>query len=399
SYVRENFRDFVGLSAGKLRIGGTKWEVGVFGLEGFADARHNFESAGGYIGHPFVVDGQQHAFLFKARTVRGVLYDYYGGGIRQGFDPENGKFFDLIYRNRTEEMSAEYLYGIGKNNRIEIGPAFEHRINQDYYINSSDQYTLQKTPALGVSKRAQDFYLNEQFLTQGVSLNVNTRNGYYFPMKNFQRYLFTEDQFEGLRTRTKVLHANPIFGLSDHYTLVDTYAVYQHNLFSDALRLETALARTATFWENRYATPRDDVWKVDVRFFNFHRWGTLAARTFTAVGNNMSANARREIAAQFTRGFYYGSFTPSSGFLASAEYRSPGVRLPYVLVAAVAFIDYVGVGDATRHFDWYPIVGFGLRTMLYEIDNNVFRLDFGFNLNDSNLNLLKAIQFGMNHAF
>ncbi|MBV6493644.1 MAG: hypothetical protein LDLANPLL_01667 [Turneriella sp.] len=405
AYVRENFRDFIGLGVGKLRIGGTKWQAGASAFEGFADARRNYESVSGYISHPFIVDGQKHAFEFRARKTNGVLYDYYASGIRQGYDPIYGKFFDLVYRNYTENIAANYLYGIGKNNRIEIGAGFEHLISQDYYINKSDSYSLSKTPEVLVSPLARNFYLNEQLSSRGVTFTLNTRNGNYLPMKNFHRYLFTEDQFDGFRTSTQIFHANPAFGLSDHYTRTDFFGTWQHNFFQNFLRFEAALSRVATFWENRYTLPRDDVAKIDFRVFQFFRWGTLAARTFAAYGNNMSAYARREVASQFSRGFYYGSFLPSSGVLMSAEYRSPGLKLPYVLVAGVVFIDYSGVGNTSQvssllgSLDWYPVVGLGLRTMLYEIDNNIFRVDFGFNLKDGAFDFLKSLQFGMSHSF
>ncbi|HMY10068.1 MAG TPA: hypothetical protein PKC74_00495, partial [Turneriella sp.] len=94
-----------------------------------------------------------------------------------------------------------------------------------------------------------------------------------------------------------------------------------------------------------------------------------------------------------------GSVTPSAGVLSSVEYRSPALKLPYLLLAGVAFFDYAGVGTGMQNLQWNPIVGLGLRSMLYEFDNNVFRLDIGYNLNDPEFSLLNSLQFGMSHTF
>ena len=106
-----------------------------------------------------------------------------------------------------------------------------------------------------------------------------------------------------------------------------------------------------------------------------------------------------QLARCITRGFYYGSISPSAGSLTSFEYRSPSWRLPYILLAGVAFFDYAGVGANLQNLVYHPIVGLGLRSMLYEFDNNVFRLDFGFNLNDDGLSFLNAMQFGLSQTF
>lgn len=399
TYTRENFRDFIGLSAGKLRIGGSRWEIGVSTLDGFSNSIHNYESRGGYIAHPFTIDGQRHSFYLGVFISQGVMYDYLGGGIRKGYDITQARSFDLIYRNRSEEFTTYYLHGIGKNHRIEFGPGFQQFISRDYYVFPQDQYQISDTRELPVSAEAKKFYLNEQFSSRAATFTVNTRNGNFVPMTNFRRYLFVEDQFEGFRTTTNLAHANPVFGLSDHYTKLSFVGSYQDNFRRKTMRVETAFARTATFWENRYELPRDDAWNFDLRFFRFAAWGTMALRAYAASGNNMSAYARGQIALQFTRGFYYGSLTPSAGLLASAEYRSPAWKLPYILLAGVAFFDYAGVGNRLNALEWYPIAGLGLRSMLHEFDNNIFRLDFGFNLNDSEINLLNAIQFGLSHTF
>ncbi len=399
TYSRENFRDFIGFSAGKQRIAGTKWEMGVSTVDGFSDSRHNYTGKGIYIAHPFVVDGQRHAFSAGAGFSQGVLYEYLGSGIRTGLNTANGRQFGLIFRSRTESFSANYLYGIGTKNRIEFGPGIQRSVSQSYFIAPQDQYTLADTPELAVSQASKTFYQNEQFSTHAVSFTINTRNGDFVPMSNFRRYLFVEDQFEGLRTSTSVSHANPAFGLSDHYTRPGFAASYQKNLLAKQLRVEAAIGRSAAFWLNRYDAPRDDAWQTDGRLFWFMSYGTLAVRQYTSAGNNLSITARNQIAGEFTRGFYYGSITPSAGSLSSFEYRSPALRLPYILLAGVAFFDFAGVGANLQNLTFHPIVGLGLRSMLYEFDNNVFRLDFGFNLNDEGLSFLNAMQFGLSQTF
>lgn len=399
TYSRENFRDFIGLSAGKQRIGGTRWEVGVGSVEGFSDSMHNYASRGAFVAHPFTIDGQRHAFSLSVSFSQGVLYDYLGGGIRKGQDLVNARSFDLIYRNSTENISAMYMHGIGKKHRIEFGPGFQQYISRDYYIFSQDQYQISHSREVPVSAAARAYYLPEQFSTRALSFTVNTRNGDFTSMTNFRRYLFTEDQFEGLRTSTGVVHANPAFGLADHYTKPTISVTYQKNFLDKKLRLETSAGRTATFWLNRYEIPRDDSWSLDGRVFYFTGYGTIAWRNYASAGNNMSAAARGTIAGQFTRGFFYGSVTPSAGYLSSLEYRSPGLKLPYILLAGVVFFDYAGTGTNMGTLDWYPVVGAGLRSMLHEFDNNVFRFDVGVNLREQNFDLLNAIQFGMSHSF
>lgn len=399
SYSRENFRDFVGLAAGKIRINGTRWETAVASLDGFSDSMHNYSARSVTIGHPFTIDGQRHAFRFYAGYSQGVLYDYLGAGIRKGYDNATGKSFDLIYRTRTETMTAEYLHGIGKKHRIEFGPGFEHYVRRDYFVLPADQYMISDTPALQVSPEAQKFYRHEQFSTHAATFTVNTRHGDYVPMTNFRKYLFTEDHFEGVRTTTRISHATPALGLEDHYTKAAFAAIYQDNFFGKKLRFESAVGRNATFWLDRYDIPRDDAWNADLRIFRFTPYGTLAIREYVAAGNNLSSSARDQIAGEFSRGFYYGSITPSAGFLSSLEYRSPGLKLPYILLAGVAFFDYAGVGTTLGTLSWNPIVGLGLRSMLYEFDNNVFRFDVGFNLNDSKFNLLNSLQFGLSQSF
>ena len=399
TYSRENFRDFIGFSAGKQRIAGTKWEMGVSTVDGFSDSQHNYTGKGIFVAHPFVVDGQRHSFKASANFSQGVLYEYLGSGIRNGINTANGQKFGLIFRSHTESFSANYLYGIGTKNRIEFGPGIQRYVSQSYFISPQDQYSLADTPELAVSQTSKTFYQNEQFSTHAVSFTVNTRTGDFAPMTNFRRYLFVEDQFEGLRTSTSVSHANPSFGLSDHYTKPGFAASYQKNLLVKQLRIETAIGRSAAFWYNRYEAPRDDTWQVDGRVFWFMNFGTLALRQYASAGNNLSIAARNQIAGEFTRGFYYGSITPSAGSLSSFEYRSPAWRLPYILLAGVAFFDYAGVGTSLQTLAWNPIVGLGLRSMLYEFDNNVFRLDFGFNLNDDGLSFLNAMQFGLSQTF
>jgi len=399
SYERENFRDFVGLSASKLRIAGTRWQAGVASLEGFSAGYHNYYSRSVAIGHPFTVDGQRHGFSLSAGISEGVGYEYLGGGIRSGRDPVTGSSFGLIYRMRSETFAAEYLHGIGKKHRIEFGPGFQHYVRQDNFISPNDQYTLSATPELGVSNAAKTIYQNEQFATHAVSFAINTRNGDFVPMVNFRKYLFAEDHFEGFRTANKITHADPALGLSDHYTRGATTWSYQTNFDQKKYRIETAIARSATFWHSRYEIARDDLWAFDVKGFMFTRYGTLALREYAAGGANLSISARNQIAAEFTRGFYYGSLSLQSGYLSSLEYRSPYVKMPYILLAGVAFFDYAGIGNSFSNMQWYPIVGLGLRTMLWEFDNNVFRLDLGINLRDANFNLLNSLQFGLSQTF
>ncbi|HNA80762.1 MAG TPA: hypothetical protein PKY99_14975, partial [Turneriella sp.] len=129
------------------------------------------------------------------------------------------------------------------------------------------------------------------------------------------------------------------------------------------------------------------------------KFGTIALRESATMGYHLTAEKRTQIGSMFGRGFYYGSIFPSAGFLSSLEYRSPGLRLPYLLLAGVAFFDYAGVGDTLGRLSWNPIVGLGLRSMLYEFDNNVFRFDLGFNLNDSKFNFLNSLQFGLSQSF
>jgi len=399
SYTRENFRDFVGFSAGKQRIGGTRWQIGASSVDGFVGSAHNYTGKGISISHPFLIDGQRHSFNLSASYIQGISYEYLGSGIRQGIDTATGNAFDLIHRQRVETISAEYLYGIGKKHRVEFGPGFLHYISKDYFVRPQDQFTVGDTEPLVISERSRNFYQYEQYASRAVSFAVNTRFGDFVPMMNFRRYLFTEDQFEGFRTSARVTHADPAFGLEDHYTRTSAAATYSDNYLQKSFRLEAGLGRTATFWRQRYAIPRDDAWNLDVRFFYFVRYGTFAARQYISWGNNMSIGARNQIAAEFTRGFLYGSVTPSAGVLSSMEYRSPAWKLPYLLLAGVAFFDYAGVGASMQALQWNPIVGLGLRTMLYEFDNNVFRFDIGYNLNEPEFSLLNALQFGMSHSF
>lgn len=399
TYTRENFRDFVGFTAGKQRIAGTRWETSVSTLDGFHGSNHNYTARGFSIAHPFLIDGQRHSFSVGAYFSQGITYDYLGGGIRRGLDTGSGKYFDLIHRQRTESISVEYLHGIGKKTRIEFGPGFQHYIAKDYFVYPEDQYTVSDSRELPISSESRNFYQYEQYSSRAASFAINTRFGDYVPMVNFRRYLFTEDQFEGVRTSARVTHADPAFGLSDLYTKTAASIAYSDNYQQKKFRIEAGFGRTAIFWRDRYEIPRDDAWNTDLRFFHFTRLGTLAARHYMAAGNNMSASARGGIAGEFTRGFLYGSVTPSAGMLTSIEYRSPGWKLPYLLLAGVAFFDYAGVGSALSALQWNPIVGLGLRTMLYEFDNNVFKLDIGYNLNDPEFNLLNALQFGMTHTF
>jgi hypothetical protein len=399
NYTRENFRDFVGFSAGKQRIAGTRWELMANSVEGFVGSAHNYTGKGIAIAHPFLIDGQRHSFKLSASFIRGISYEYLGGGIRQGIDTATDKPFDLIQRQRIESISAEYLHGIGKKTRIEFGPGFLHYIRKDYFVYPQDQYTLGDTPEMVVSQRSRQFYQYEQYASRALTFAINTRFGDFVPMQNFRRYLFTEDQFEGFRTSARLTHADPAFGLEDHYTKTSAAVTYSDNYLQKRFRLEAGAGRTATFWRQRYELPRDDAWNMDLRFFHFMRYGTLAARQYISSGHNMSIGARNQIAGEFTRGFLYGSLTPSAGVLSSLEYRSPALKLPYLLLAAVAFFDYAGVGPGMQNLQWNPIVGLGLRSMLYEFDNNVFRLDIGYNLNDPEFSLLNSLQFGMSHTF
>lgn len=399
SYGRENFRDYIALGVGKTRINGSRWEVGATTTMGFANSQYNLQSQGITLTHPFTRNGQRHAFQLSTSFTNGVNYDYLGGGIRQGYNTATGKYFDLIYRTKIEDISAQYLYGIGKNDRIEFGPGIWHYIRRDYYIYSNDQYSLSETPELPVSAASKAFYQSQQYSTHALTFTVNTRNGNFAPMRNFRRYLFTEDQFEGLRTSSKIVYANPSFGLSDHYLAPSFGAAYQRNFFDQKLRLETSVARQAIFWYNGAPYPTDDLWAFDLRGFYFTRYGTLALRGYLAKGSHLTKDKREDIAGQLRRGFSYGSVYPSAGHLTSIEYRSPGFKLPYFLVAGVLFFDYAGVGEVLNALTYYSIAGFGLRTMLHEFDNNVFRIDFGFNLNEPEINLLNALQFGVSHTF
>lgn len=397
SYTRENFRDFAGVSFGKQRINGSRWQFSTSANAGFSDSKYNYISQGITIGHPFLRDGQKHSFTLSTRYTNGVGYDYYGSGVRKGSD--GGKEFELIYRTRVEQVSAQYLYGIGKNNRIEFGPGVQHYVRRDYYIFPEDQYTQGETAELAVSEAAKAYYRPQQYSSRSVSFTVNTRNGNFVPMKNFQRYLFVEDQFEGLRTGTTISHANPSLGLPDHYTATAFAASWQKNLFEQAARTELSVGRGATFWHNGTEYPTDDSWSAEWKAFYFTKLGTLAIRESATMGFHLTAEKRSQIGSMFGRGFYYGSIFPDAGFLSSLEYRSPGLKLPYILLAGVAFFDYAGVGTTLGTLSWNPIVGLGLRSMLYEFDNNVFRFDVGFNLNDSKFNLLNSLQFGLSQSF
>ncbi|MFO1527885.1 MAG: hypothetical protein U1F16_18080 [Turneriella sp.] len=399
SYSRENFRDHIGISAGKQRINGSRWQVSTSSGISFSDSKYNSFSQGITIAHPFLRDGQNHAFNFSARYANGVGYDYYGGGIRKGINSIDGSEFDLIYRTRVEHISAQYLFGYGKNDRIEFGPGVTHYVRRDYYIKPADQYTFGESPELAVGEGAKNYYRPQQFSARTISFALNTRNGRFAPMKNFHRYLFVEDQFEGFRTGTNIVHADPAFGLKDHYTAPTFGASFQKNFFEQKFRLETGFNRSAIFWHDGRGYANDDLISGGWTGFYFHRYGTLAIRQSLTKGYNLTADSRNSIAGMFGRGFYYGSIFPDAGFLSSLEYRSPGLKLPYVLLAGVAFFDYAGVGTTLSTLGWNPIIGFGLRSMLYEFDNNVFRFDLGFNLNDSKVNLLNALQFGLNHSF
>lgn len=398
-YTRENFRDFVGAGVGKARVDGSRWQTGLATTLGFANSHYNYVGYGATVSHPFTRNGQAHGFNFTTSFVNGVNYDYLGGGIRKGYNTGNGQYFDLIYRTRIEDISAQYLYAIGRNDRIEFGPGVWHYIRQDNYIAAADQYTLAETPTLPVSAASRAFYQGQQYSTHAITFVVNTRNGNFVPMKNFQRYLFTEDQFEGFRTSTKVVHANPSLGLSDHYTAPTITVSYQKNSPDQRLRVESSASRTSTLWHAGVAYPTDDLWAIDVRGFYFLGWGSFAIRSFVSEGYHLTRDKRRSVSNQFTRGFYYGSVYSSAGHLTSFEYRSPGLKLPYLMVAGVVFFDYAGIGDFLNALTYSPIAGVGLRSMWHEFDNNVFRVDFGFNLNDSSFNLLNSLQFGLNHTF
>lgn len=399
SYTRENFRDFVGFSVGKQRIAGTRWEILASSVDGFVGSAHNYTGKSIVLAHPFLIDGQRHSFSLNAGFQQGISYEYLGAGIRQGLDTATGKLFDLIHRQRVESISAEYLHGIGKKKRVEFGPGFLHYVSKDYFIRPQDQYTLTDTQQLVISERSRNFYQYEQYASRALTFAVNTRFGDFVPMMNFRRYLFTEDQFEGFRTSARVTHADPAFGLEDHFTRTSAAASYSNNYLQRRFRLEAGFGRTATFWRQRYELPRDDAYSMDVRFFHFARFGTIAARQYMSSGNNMSIAARNQIAGEFTRGFLYGSVSPSAGALSSLEYRSPAWKMPYLLLAGVVFFDYAGVGTGLKNLDWNPIVGLGLRSMLYEFDNNVFRLDVGYDLGDPEFSLLNSLQFGMSHTF
>lgn len=400
SYTRENFRDYLNFSAGKTRINGSRWQTEAAAIIGFSDSQYNYAGYGLTLAHPFTRNGQKHGFVFNANNIQGVNYDYLGGGIRKGFNTDTGQLFSLVYRTKIEDVSAQYLYGIGRNNRVEFGPGLWHYIRRDYYISPADQYSYSDTPEFSVSAISKAFYQPQQFSTHAATFTVNTRNGNYVPMKNFRQYMFTEDQFEGLRTSTKVVHANPSLGLNDHYTAPATSVTYQVNSPDQVFRLESGASRSARVWHNVYAYPTDDLWTFDLRAFYFTRFGTIAVREFVAEGYHLTRDVRTDLAHQFTRGFYYGTIYPAAGNLTSLEYRSPPLKLPYILVAGVLFMDYAGVGERLRSLDYYTIVGFGLRTMIYEFDNNVFRIDFGLNITDpTQFSLLNALQFGLSHTF
>lgn len=399
SYSRENFRDFVSLNTGKARINGSRWEVGGGAMLGFADSQHNYNAYTFNVAHPFTRNGQKHGFNLSGNFTQGVNYDYLASGIRRGTDSDTGKTFDLIYRTRVENISAQYLYGIGVNDRIEFGPGLVHNIRQDYYINPADQYSLGNTPALPVSAASRTFYQPQQYSTHAVSFAVNTRNGNFVPMRNFQRYIFTEDQFEGLRTYTNIVHANPSLGLTDHYTMPSFTASYQKNSHDQKLRMESSFSRIATLWHSGPAYATDDMWSAELRGFWFTKFGTLALRGNLAQGYHLTQNMRATIATQFTRGFSFGSVYSSAGNLTSIEYRSPGLKLPYIIIAGVLFYDHAGIGETLNSLNFYSIAGFGIRSMWHEFDNNVFRIDFGFNLNDHNFNFRNALQFGLSHSF
>lgn len=399
SYARENFRDFVGFSTGKKRIAGSRWQVGAQTLNGFYNTHHNYTAQSLSAAYPFLTDGQKHSFRFDASQMDGVQYDYLGSGVRRGLDTATGNTFDLIHRMHTENVSLQYLYGVGVKSRIEVGGGLERNVVHDSLIASHDQFTLAKTEALQISKTSQDFYEYERFDSHAASLVLNTRWGDFTPYVNFRRYLFQEDQFEGLRTTTKVTHANPSLGLSDLYTRTTANATYAAGYLNKSLRLEAGVGRSAIFWSERYRIARNDFWNADLRLFYFTRFGTLATRQFASEGSNLDILTRKEIAREFSRGFLYGSLLPSAGYLGSIEYRSPALKLPYFLFALVAFFDYAGVGQSLSALEWSPIVGTGFRSMLHEFDNNVFRFDIAYNLRSPAFNLIESLQFGMEHTF
>jgi outer membrane protein assembly factor BamA len=398
-YSRENFRDHVGLSVGKSRIGGSRWQVSTKSGVGFSDGIYNLFAQEFKVEHPFLRNGQQHSFRAAANITNGVNYDFLGSGIRKGEDLQTGKSFDLIYRTHLERFDLQYLYGIGVNNRVEFGPGFSRIVRKDYYIASPDQYQISESPEVMVSDSTNTYYKPRQYSTHAISFTVNTRNGKFGPMRNFRRYLFVEDQFEGFRTTSSVAHADPKFGLKDYYTAPSFTMHFEKNFLHSALRTEISGNRAATFWHEGYIRPVDDTVSGEFKFFWFNSWGTLALRQVGILGYHLTAEKRNEIGSMFARGFYYGSVFPSAGSLFSLEYRSPAVKIPYVLLAGAVFTDYAGVGNRPGALDWVTIVGVGLRAMLYEFDNNVFRLDIGINLQDKNLNLLNSLQFGLNQSF
>ncbi|MCX7632049.1 MAG: hypothetical protein N2Z22_01810 [Turneriella sp.] len=399
SYTRENFRDFYGVRVGKQRIAGSRWEFFAGTLGGFVGTAQNFSAHSFSLRHPFLIDGQRHSVNLEARFARGVGYEFFGGGIRRGLDPESGQVFELIQRRRHENVAFDYLYGIGKKERIELGAGFLHLLQTTYFIFPRDQFVLGDTPARPLSTSALRLYQYEQFATRALTFSLNTRWGDFVPMQNFRRYLFTEDQFAGFRSALRLLRAHPALGLADDYTKVSAALTYSDNYGQQRWRIEVGAGRTATFWSQRYALPRDDMWNADLRLFRFAPWGTLALRQYMAAGNNLSIAARNQIAAEFSRGFIFGALFPQAGVLTSCEYRSPALRLPYILLAGVLFFDHAGTGNSLHALRWNAIAGFGLRSMLYAFDNSVFRLDVGYNLTAGEFNLLNALQFGLDHTF
>lgn len=417
AYSRENFRDWVTLSAGKARINGSRWEVAGATTIGYANSIYNYQDARFRATLPFLRNGQRHGFNIAGAIVNGINYDYLGGSVRQGLDSATGQPFNLIYHTKIENFSLQYLYAIGVNDRIEFGPGFLHNIRQDYYINPNDQYSLSDTTPLNVSQAARAYYQPQQYSTNALTFTVNTRNGNFVPMRNFQRYIFTEDQFEGLRSSFSIIHANPAFGLSDYYTTPSLTVAYQKNSHNQKFRLDVSASRIATLWHSGTPYPTDDLWSGDAKGYFFTLFGTLALREYVAQGYHLTQNLRSGfatqssiagqtgllgpsgIASQITRGFSYGSLYPSAGNLTSLEYRSPALKLPYLLVAGVLFFDYAGIGDTLSTLTYYSIAGFGVRSMWHEFDNNVFRIDFGFNLNAPQANFLNAIQFGISQTF
>lgn len=398
-YTRENFRDYVGLGVGKARIDGTRWQTAAAAKLGFANSQYNYLGYGVTLDHPFTRQGQRHALTFSAGFVTGVNYDYLGAGIRRGFNTANGQSFDLIYRTKIEDISAQYLYGLGRNDRVEFGAGLMRYVRRDYYISPLDQYSLADTPEVPVSAVSKAFYQSQQYSSHAATFSLNTRNGNFTPMKNFQRYLFTEDEFEGLRTSSRIVHANPTLGLTDHYTSPATTVSYQKNFLEQLFRVDISASRAATLWHSGYSYATDDLWLFDLRGYYFTKFGTLALRGYISEGYHLTRDKREAIARQFTRGFNFGSVYPSAGHLTSVEYRSPGLKLPYILVAGALFFDYAGVGDFLNNLIYYPVAGVGIRSMWHEFDNNVFRIDVGVNLDNPKFNLLNALQFGLSHTF